>query len=527
MTDLDSTVTRILLGVIRSQGYGSATLALANERSGALEVRIAVGNTGRPLLERVESILGFQVQHFELPLRQRDSLLVRAYELGESHVTTDVYALGGGFLSRELADALNRELHSQYAVVPVNGRRLRLGALLVEKPRVSAFSKEDLERARDYANHIGLAIENERLSSESREYLDKIFASVRDAIVTVTRDLRICACNDAVERVLGYRPHELIGRPVSVLFPDRRAYLRAARHVLSALRRRGYLDEELLLRRQDGAHFPARVSALLLADEEGRPAGAVGTVRDVSEEKRNEAERLRLQEELVRRERLSALGEMAAKIAHEIRNPLVSIASVLQVMADDVGERSPLYHDLGRIRRELDRLDAIVTDFLEFARPRPLRRRSVDLASLVREAMRLAATRLSERGVRVRLELDGAPPAWADEAALVQVLWNLLRNAADAVRPGGEVVICARAEDGGVELSVRDDGVGIAPEVRERAFEPFFSTKPRGTGLGLAICRKIVEDHGGRIAMSSAEGEGTRVRVWLPPAVPVDGGPPR
>jgi len=229
--------------------------------------------------------------------------------------------------------------------------------------------------------------------------------------------------------------------------------------------------------------------------------------------------------ELVRSERLAAVGKMAAMITHEVRNPLSSIALNTELLEEELGalNGSTEARSLCRsITREVDRLTAITEEYLAFARlPKP-RLAPEQLSVLVESLATFVREDLGGRGVRIALDLGAdLPRALADEAQIRQSLLNLVRNATEALvtRGGGQVTIATRrGEPGRVEVEVRDDGPGIASDVLPRLFDPFFSTKEGGTGLGLALTHQIVRDHGGDIRVSSAPGSGASFVVSLPVA---------
>ncbi|TMA63635.1 MAG: two-component sensor histidine kinase [Deltaproteobacteria bacterium] len=223
---------------------------------------------------------------------------------------------------------------------------------------------------------------------------------------------------------------------------------------------------------------------------------------------------------LVQSEKLAALGQLATAIAHEVRNPLAVIRSAAQGLGETV---SPDDAEAARacafITAEIDRLGSVVSSLLEFARPLHLEPRAVSVRDLFDRAALLAEGELAARGARLgRDESPGLPAVRADPDLLSQVLLGLLANAAEAVPPGGDVTLAARARDGAVELVVEDSGPGIPPELRDRVFEPFFTTRARGIGLGLAVARQVVEAHGGRIEAGERPGGGARLTVRLPSA---------
>jgi PAS domain S-box-containing protein len=351
-----------------------------------------------------------------------------------------------------------------------------------------------------------------REMSRAREHLGKVLASVSDAILTLDQARHVVSANEAVERILGYKPEELRGRDALELVADERSRETAdklSRLVLAS----GFAECELQLGRKGGGITIAHVSSLFLADDSGRPAGSIWRVHDLTERRRGESERKRLRSRLLETERLSALGEMAARIAHEVRNPLVSIGAAAQVVAEELGETSPVIAEVTAIAREVRRLDAIVTDFLRFARPRRAERRTVDLANVIDETIALVRPKatqhelsvVTERPLETRCDSDG----------MKQVLLNVLLNALEA-SPTGSIRVDASRFGDLVVLAVADRGPGVPESARRRVFDPFFSTKTRGTGLGLAVSKQIIDEHKGRIRLLRRRGGGTRVVIELP-----------
>jgi two-component system sensor histidine kinase PilS (NtrC family) len=247
-----------------------------------------------------------------------------------------------------------------------------------------------------------------------------------------------------------------------------------------------------------------------LADENNNVVGFVVTFQDLSEIK-IEAERQRMQE------RMAAVGEMAARMAHEIKNPLASISGSAQVLAsagnlDDSGQR--LLHILVDESR---RLSGILDGFLEYARPGAATFGPCDLGAMLQDCVKLLE-RSDEQHEdhRLKLEVSDGLVLRGEEHLLRQVFWNLSRNALQAMPDGGELEISAARENGRVVLRWRDNGVGMTEEIRRQAFEPFVTTRPGGTGLGLAVVYAAVAEHNGTVSIDSAPGSGTTVTVELP-----------
>ncbi len=351
-----------------------------------------------------------------------------------------------------------------------------------------------------------------REMGQAREHLAKVLASVSDAILTLDPERRVMSANEAVQRILGYRPEELEGRDVLELLADSRSRDTAeklTRLVLAS----GFAECEIQLGRKNGGAITAEVSSLFLADESGRPAGSIWRVHDLTERRRGETERKKLRARLLETERLSALGEMAARIAHEVRNPLVSIGAAAQVVAEELGGESPVAGELQAIQREVRRLDNIVSDFLRFARPRRYERREIDLSSVIDETIELVRPKANAHELEITCERP--LPARCDGDALKQVLLNVLLNAVEA-SPTGAIQLDASRFGDSVVIAIADRGPGVPDSARRRVFDPFFSTKTRGTGLGLAVSKQIIDEHKGRIRLLRRRGGGTRVVIELP-----------
>lgn len=222
---------------------------------------------------------------------------------------------------------------------------------------------------------------------------------------------------------------------------------------------------------------------------------------------------------LAQSEKLAALGQLAATVAHEVRNPLAVMRSAAQTLAETLTADLEVAQASSFIITEIDRLANVVNSLLAFARPLQLDARPVRVPELFDRALLLSRDELDAKRLRVDRHAAAAlPPVEADPDLLSQVLIGLLANATEAVPPGGAIALDAYVADGAVQLSVADSGPGIAPELRSRIFEPFFTTRPRGTGLGLAIARQIVEAHGGRIEVGEAASGGARFIITLPAA---------
>jgi len=239
--------------------------------------------------------------------------------------------------------------------------------------------------------------------------------------------------------------------------------------------------------------------------------------REDSVRRIQEREHAQYQQRLSESEHLASVGQLAASLAHEIKNPLAGISGAIQVLGAGLDANHPHKEIISEALRQIDRLDAAVKDLLVYARPKPPNATKQSLDSIVERALILLREEPAFRRIQVRCKgLDGEHRVVVDESQMQQVICNLLLNAADASEDGGEITCRVRQLPAKIRLIVEDNGRGMPPEVLTRVFEPFFTTKAKGTGLGLPICRRIVEAHGGTIDIQSVVGKGTRVIIEIP-----------
>ncbi|HZU79496.1 MAG TPA: PAS domain S-box protein [Acidimicrobiales bacterium] len=338
-----------------------------------------------------------------------------------------------------------------------------------------------------------------------------------DAMVIAGSHGRIVLVNRQVEALFGYQREELLDRAVEVLIPER---LRD-RHVGH---RTSYFSEpqvrpmgmglELVGLRRDGTEFPIEVSLSPFETEGGVLVSAA--IRDISDRKRAEAQLEEAHRALLQSERLSALGEMATIIGHELRNPLGAATNALFLIRQRLGsaDDQQLQRHLALLERETMRATALCEDLTSYMRQRD----PVPVLFGLRSTLD-AVFESTPPPTGVDAVLD-APDlqAWADPDQFVQMLTNVLTNAYQAMPQGGTVHVRAYATDDELVIAVRDSGTGVDPDTAARLFEPFFTTKAAGTGLGLVIVRRLVEAHGGTVTLDNARAGGAVVTIRLPRA---------
>lgn len=353
---------------------------------------------------------------------------------------------------------------------------------------------------------------------------ERTVESLMSGLLTTDREGCVTSFNPEAERITGRSVAEALGGDVDAVIPGLRELME------NDLRSgTGSGRARMTYSRGPGEQIHLGLGAYILRDETGGPSGHVVIFQDVTGV-------VAMEEELRRSERLAAAGELSASIAHEIRNPLAAISGSIQLLQRkagglEEGEASRRLMDI--VLRETDRLNALITDFLEYARPGPLKLESVELAAVVEEMLEVFQAALPP-GVTVAVHVPAGLYVRGDNGQLRQILWNLALNGVQAMPDGGVLRVTASAVgssapqepgdgdrnegegDEWVEVTVQDEGMGIPQERLDQVFAPFFTTKAEGTGLGLPTVHRSVAEHGGSLRLESTEGSGTIVRVRLP-----------
>jgi PAS domain S-box-containing protein len=410
-----------------------------------------------------------------------------------------------------------------FSKLPVTYEEIRLSAAITSHASLAigrALRQKDMLRriARQLA-------EIEYLKS----FYESIIQNLRSGLITVDQFMKITDVNRAAEIILGYRKEEMLGRQLddflSPMDGKKCMFLDAADEMDSTM---GHLSE-VPMKKKSGELFPAEVCFSVIMDSTDAVTGLSCIFRDITAKKV-------LEQDLARVDKLASLGEMAAGVAHEIKNPLAGISGAMQILARNFQEGDTNQLIFNEVQSQVKRLDNFINNLLQFARPGQSQFAEVHLNTIIDRVLFLAASQLEGKHIKVVRAVDpNLPMAQGDEGQLQQVFLNIVLNAIDAMDRGGTLTfhscgyespegrvdschspVCRYLNGKHVRVAVQDTGKGIDPTSMESIFNPFHTTKSNGTGLGLSISQRILEQHGGTIFVESEPGVGSTFIVCLP-----------
>jgi two-component system NtrC family sensor kinase len=419
---------------------------------------------------------------------------------------------------REKAHNPERVPEEPAITIPLVASNRRLGVLVVtsETPQMQAGPNEDallrLAPAVALAIDVLLLSEDEQRTHARERTLAAALATMDQPVLILGIDAKVQYANAAASREYGYEGNEIAGLSVDdFVVPSAHT---SRRQTIPAIQvEKPLWTGEHVHRRKDGTEFPAAVTLSHIRDGNDNIVGLVVGVRNLTEEQK-------VADHLGRTEKLAAIGELVAGVAHELNNPLTGISTFAQLLLEDKLQGEQL-ESVSLIKREADRAIGVIRDLLLFARKTEARDVVVDVNTIVKHTVRLRALASRSSGIEVHMHLDESnPQVRGDEQKLQQVLLNLLVNAESAMEDAQlrHLTVMTQRRQGMVQIVVSDTGHGMSPAVAQRVFEPFFTTKApgKGTGLGLSVSYGIIQAHDGSISVESTPEIGTTFTILLP-----------
>ena len=462
--------------------------------------------------------IGYQVDKFHEAARKGSQLIVR--QLDEHRSTSAAIILATALLAALSAWALSRSISIPLRQMTDGAGKLAAGNSHV---RVEVSSADEIGVLAGTFNYMADELESRKQSllrtlaelrqsrleiMDERNFKTSILESISSAIVTFSPEGLLTSINGTGSRLLGEGVVQ--GMHYTEVY---RGWGALAERIAAALAgRSGYGRQPLRHDRGQGVmHFDVGLF----------PIGA-DAERGVTVTLRNETEKEKLREEMMRLDRLASLGKLSAGIAHEVRNPLTGISLLLDDLHDQAASGSADQQMIKKALEEIERVERLINALLNYSSPVRAEFRECDLNRMVSDTVLLLRRSCEKRRIRIELKEGNLPPFWIDPEKIKQAVLNVIRNAQEALPGGGRIEVATEERDGCAVLTVADDGPGIAACDLPLIFEPFFTRKGAGTGLGLSITQRIVEEHRGRIRVEGVPSGGTRFIIELPLAATND-----
>ncbi len=539
--ELDKLLRMILTAVTMGDGLGfnRAILFLLNEEKNVLNIAMGIGPSsfeeasdiwlrlwkeGKTLPSLAEEIAKNPIKQDSLIEKlccdseiqlQSDSILARVFHEKNAVNITDVN------LYSETQTLFTEQLGSSaYALVPLIAKDKVIGVLWVDNLFTGRpILDHDIDFLKSFTGHMASAVENARLFEKvmkTEKEMENIFESISDLLYYNSPDYTIKRINKAVIQKIGKPAHEIIGRKCYEVFHGRNEPWKKCPHHKTIRTGKPYIEE--VEDHNLGGTF--LISSSPIFDQKEALLGTIHIVRDISEFKK-------LREKLNASERMAALGEMAAKVAHEIRNPLLSIGGFAKRLEKNLTGDSKEYAKI--IVDETRRLESVLSDILIFVKSGHIEKKKIHIDEIIANISTLLIPELESKDNTLSSKIEQDVILWGDPYRLKEVFINLISNANQAT-DHGEISLKVynqqnylnlypyenETQEDHVVIEIRDNGCGIKQEDINRIFDPFFTTRIMGTGLGLSITKRIIEEHGGKIEVASVWSEGTVFKIYLP-----------
>lgn len=412
---------------------------------------------------------------------------------------------------------------NQLHLIPLMAKgRLKALLLVGIKDDSLPLSSEDLQLLTTFAGPAAIAIENALLYqtvhrkaeelTELKDYLENIVESIDAGVLVIDLEERIISWNRKLESLYGLTRSSTLGKKINRVFPT--DFLNS---VSDFLGQNGWVAREINsiykipLHKKPGNKIVFNLSIAPLFKKDGEIYGKVIIFDDITE-------RIALEEQLQRSEKLAALGYLAASVAHEINTPLTGISSYVQMLLKNMEKDDSRAETLKKVEKHSFRASQIINNLLNFSRKSEPHFQEINVNQVIRETLSLIEYQLKRNKIKMKLKLDGKlPQTYADQSKLQQLFVNMFLNACDSMPKGGTLGISTVSEDSSIIINIKDTGIGIPKEAIGKIYEPFFTTKPtRGTGLGLSVSYGIIQEHMGSISVKSAPEKGTIFKIKLP-----------
>ncbi|MFF2481162.1 PAS domain S-box protein [Paenibacillus sp. NPDC058071] len=470
-------------------------------------VKTKVEENGRELLKSYVPIIGQKTFVIGISFNSdviqqsltRQLLIQSAISIGLILIT----ALASSFLASLIIRSLNQILIKVNEIAQGNfGARIAIKSydemgLLASRVNTMSYNLQTyMTRLKDAAEEL----------RDTKQYLESFVNHTTDAIHVSALDGTVIQVNQAFEKIYGWSEEEMLGNRLDNIPEEYREEFESKLKIVLA--GGSVTDHETVRYDKDGQSIDVSMTISSIRDEQGEIVAIAAITRNITARKQTE-------EVLRRSEKLSVVGQLAAGVAHEVRNPLTTLRGFVQLMQKD-GKLAPAYYDI--MLSELDRINFIVSEFLVFAKPQASRYQFVDMRVILRDIVMLLDSEANINNVRIETHMDDdIPPLRCEVNQLKQVLVNVLKNGMEAMPDGGVLTVALlRAAEGDLLIRITDEGVGIAEQDMARLCEPFFTRKDEGTGLGLMVSQQIIDNHKGSMKFESELGHGTRVEIRLP-----------
>ena len=508
---LDEILRSILIGAEKELGFSASCLFLMNDDQEHLDCRMVRG-----FGEENER----QAYRKPFHMQRHDCIETRAVKCGEVICFEDSkHDPRATAIDRRITEKLKR---GQIVYAPLTVKGKIIGCMGVNRPREGArISKSEIEAFTIFANQASIIIENSRFHEQllaERNLNKSILESSPSGILTLDKKGTITAVNGEAARILGVDPIRILSERV-----DEAALGHSGFRIFEDIFRDPVSrTKEYATIGHDGLQHFVEVTVSPLKDDGGHEAGTLFFFKDQTEKKR-------IGEQIQRMSKLASIGQLAAGIAHEIRNPVMGIAATMELISENLEPDHPQRQLLTKSLEEIERMDNIIGELLSLAQPRRMNPQPADVNRLIHDAADFLASLCQKENIELVLHADPLIPfVPVDTKALREVIVNVALNAIQSMkgRGGGTLTIATASPDhrlyemepGSVQITVDDTGEGIPQGIRDRIFDPFFTTRPDGTGLGLYNCHRIIEAHSGAIFMEEGPAGGTRVHILLPAA---------